>query len=133
MPESQTTPATRAAGPKPFPWRCPKCRKKVVWREAIPYRVKIKHDNQLHSIEIPQLLIPRCKECGELLFDNEADEQICQALRAHLGLLSPEQIRCNRETLGLTQQELGRQLRLVAEELSSWEMGTRIQSCALDI
>jgi hypothetical protein len=53
---------------------------------------QIKHDGRLCTVEIPSLRVPQCSACGELVFDNDADEQIAQALREQLGLLSGDQV-----------------------------------------
>ncbi len=78
-------------GDKPFPWRCVKCLKRDVRPATIPYSAEVNHDGRLYEIEIPALEIPRCGSCGELVFTNRADEQICDALRARLTLLTSAQ------------------------------------------
>src|SRR5438093_876976 len=95
---------------RPFPWRCFKCLKKEVYPTAMPYQAKISHDGQLHILEIPALVIPKCRACGELDFDYAADEQVRQALRDHLGLLTSQQIHTGREMLGLPQKEFAKRL-----------------------
>ena len=80
-----------------FPWRCPRCREKEVRPAVIPYQIEVAHDGCRYRVDIPQLTVPRCDNCGELAFGNHACEQIEQAVRVQLHLLSPEQIRGNRE------------------------------------
>lgn len=75
-----------------FPWCCPECGKKEVRPATVPYTAQIKHDGRLYSVEVSKLHVPRCAACGELVFDNDADEQIARALREHLGLLPAERI-----------------------------------------
>jgi hypothetical protein len=60
----------------------------------------------LHTVEIPELSVPCYGACGELVFDVRADEQSARELRNQLGLLPADQIRTNREELGLTQRQL---------------------------
>jgi putative zinc finger/helix-turn-helix YgiT family protein len=67
-----------------------------------------------------------------LVFDNDADRQIAQALRGHLGLLSPEEIRGSRDELGISQRELAEHLGVAAETISRWENGALTQSRAMD-
>jgi putative zinc finger/helix-turn-helix YgiT family protein len=117
---------------KPFPWRCPECGQKDVRPTCLAYTAEIKHDGRLHAVEIPQLRVPRCEACGELVFDSQADEQIAQALRSQLGLLSAEQIRTNREKLRLSQRQLAEHLAVAAETISGWETGALTQSRAMD-
>src|SRR5476649_1968503 len=87
---------------RPFPWRCAECGKKDVRPATVSHTSQIKYDGRTYAVVVPTLRVPRCKACGELVFDNAADEQIAQALRDHLGLLSGEQIRKNREQLQLS-------------------------------
>lgn len=72
---------------KPFPWRCPECGKKEVRPATLQHTSQIKHDGRLYAVEVPMLRVPQCSACGELVFDNDADQQIAQALREKLGLL----------------------------------------------
>jgi hypothetical protein len=46
------------------------------------------YEGQPFLLDLPRFNIPRCAECGELVFDNWADEQIERAFRAQVGLLS---------------------------------------------
>jgi putative zinc finger/helix-turn-helix YgiT family protein len=117
---------------KPFPWRCPGCGKKEVWLATVQHTSQIKHDGRLYAVEIPRLRVPQCGACGELVFDNDADEQIARALREQLGLLSGDQIRKNRENLGLSQRILAEHLGVAAETISRWENGVLTQTRAMD-
>jgi DNA-binding transcriptional regulator YiaG len=129
MPDESTTIEPKN---KPFPWHCPRCRRKEVRPVVIGYRTEVSHDGQLYTVEVPQLTIPRCANCGELVFGNQASEQIEQALRAQLHLLSPAQIRANREQLGLSRKELAERLRVSEELVEQWEEGLMIPSGLAD-
>jgi len=115
-----------------FPWRCPKCGKKEVRLVSMAHTSEIKHDGRLYVVEVPKLRVPRCEACGELMFDNAADEQIARALREQLGLLSCRQIRQNREQLGLSQRQMAEYLGVAVETVSRWETGALTQSRAMD-
>jgi putative zinc finger/helix-turn-helix YgiT family protein len=117
---------------RPFPWRCPECGKKEVRLASVTHTSEIKHEGRLYAVEVPKLRVPRCEACGELVFDNAADEQIAQALREHLGLLSCGQIRQNREQLNLRQRQLAEYLGVAVETISRWETGALTQSRAMD-
>lgn len=117
---------------KPFPWRCPECGKKEARPATIQHVSKIKHDGRLYSVTVPKLRAPRFDACGELIFDNDADAQIAQALREQLGLLLGEQIRKNREDLGLSQRSMAEQLGVAVETISRWENGVLTQTRAMD-
>jgi putative zinc finger/helix-turn-helix YgiT family protein len=123
---------TRPCKGKPFPWRCPECGKREVRPATLRHTSQIKHDGRLHAVEIPALLVPQCGVCGELVFDHNADEQIAEALREQLGLLSRNRIRKNREDLGLSQRALAEHLGVAVETISRWENGALTQTRAMD-
>lgn len=117
---------------KAFPWMCPECGKKEVRRSTVRHSSEIKHDGRLYTVEVPKLRVPKCRVCGDLIFDNAADEQIAAALRNQLGLLSAEQIRTNRDVLGLSQRDLADHLGVAVETISRWENGALTQTRAMD-
>ncbi len=131
-PEKTTQSETPSSKGKPFPWLCPGCGKKEVRPVMVQHTSQIKHDGRLYAVEIPKLRVPQCGACGELVFDNDADEQIARALREQLGLLSGDQIRKNRENLGLSQRILAEHLGVAAETISRWENGALTQTRAMD-
>jgi putative zinc finger/helix-turn-helix YgiT family protein len=126
-----TTEAGQLQG-KPFPWRCPECGQQEVRPATVRHTSQIKHDGRLYTVEVPKLRVPQCGNCRELVFDNDADEQIAQALRDQLGLLSGDQIRKNRDDLGLTQRALADHLGVAVETISRWENGVLTQTRAMD-
>jgi hypothetical protein len=69
---------------KPFPWRCPKCRELTVSRVTMPYRCQRKHRGRVVTVDVPNLAVPRCSNCGEVVFDYTADEQIRAAFQGRL-------------------------------------------------
>jgi putative zinc finger/helix-turn-helix YgiT family protein len=99
---------------------------------AIPYRAKATYDGRLYEFDVPDLSIPKCEACGELVFSNRVDDLITQAFRAHLRLLSDEQIRIARKRLGLSQKELAERLGMAEATISRWETGALLQSRAMD-
>jgi len=129
--QARTTDMPNSKG-KPFPWRCPQCGKKTVQPATVRHTSQIKHDGRLYTVEIPRLRVPQCSACGEVIFDNDADEQIAQALREQLRLLSGDQIRKNRDALGLSQRVLAEHLGVAVETISRWENGALTQTRAMD-
>lgn len=117
---------------RPFPQRCGACGKKAVTPATVPHVAEIKHEGKLHKVVVPELRAVRCGACNEVFFTTESDEQITAALRKQLCLLPPEQIRSNRERLGLKQRELAAHLGTADETISRWEGGLLIQSRAMD-
>src|SRR2546425_942878 len=91
---------------QPYPIMCATCRKRGVAPATIPYSTEIQHDGRLYQIQIPNLDVLRCGHCGALVLDDAGDDRVSEALRQAAGLMSPEEIRRNREALGLTQKQL---------------------------
>lgn len=117
---------------KPFPWRCPKCRLREVRPAVTSYTAQVKHDGRLHEVAIDRLEIPTCRSCGERVFSKRVDDQISQALRAQLRLLSPNQIRDRLRELGLSQKQAAARLGVAEATFSRWVTGAVIQSRAMD-
>src|SRR5262249_43852317 len=117
---------------RPFPWLCVDCFTRTVVPTVIDYTAKVKQDGVLHELHLPALEVPRCTTCGETVITTDVDEKINEALRSHLRMLTPAQIRKGIETLGLQQQELAERLGVAAETISRWVNGALIQSRAMD-
>ena len=66
------------------------------------------------------------------MFTEQVDEQINVALRSHLRLLSPQEMRTALERVTLTQKEAADQLGIAEATLSRWLTETQIQSRAMD-
>ncbi len=83
---------------------------------------------------VPHLRCPRCDET--VLRYNEwgrLEKTAFAIYRTKHGLLSDEEIREIRESLGLTQAELASLLRLGGNTISRWESGRNVQSAAMDV
>jgi HTH-type transcriptional regulator/antitoxin MqsA len=129
--------ADRQQRDRPFPWRCPRClREDAVDLQTMPYTATIAHDGREYTLEIPEIQIPQCRSCKELILTHRVEERIRDALRpalrAHLHLLTPEQIRRGREALNFSQAKLAERLGVASETISRWETGNLIQSRAMD-
>src|SRR4029079_19106671 len=98
----------------------------------VAYDAEVRHDGRLHSFRIPALEIPVCQSCGERIFTEHVDEQVDDALRAHLHLLIPAEIRTALKRVGLSQKVAAEQLGIAEATLSRWLTGTQIQSRAMD-
>lgn len=85
MPESKDNGTPRAVG-RPFPWICPKCRKKEVRPATIAYQTERLHEGRLIAVDIPDLQVPKCASCGELVLNYAADEQILDAVKAQAAM-----------------------------------------------
>lgn len=116
----------------PLPARCPNCGKKEVAMTTIVYAADVRHDGRLHSFTVPDLELPVCRACGEKVFTEAVDRQVNDALRAHLNLLTPSQIRDAIERVGMSQKEVARRLGIAEATLSRWLNETQIQSRSMD-
>lgn len=132
MPELEKPADSSKRSAKPFPWWCPKCRKKEVGPVTIAYRSEVLHDGTLHTVDVPQLVIAQCGNCGERVFHNQSEEQIDRAVRSHLRLLSPDNIRSARLAFGLNEKSLADRLGVPEDTISCWEEGQEIQSRPMD-
>jgi len=88
MPEPTTCAGPAQTPARQFPWFCPHCRRKEVRRAAIPYQCQRVYNGQPITIVLAKLAVPRCDNCGELVFDYEADEQLRQAYKDQTQALS---------------------------------------------
>lgn len=84
MSESQRPADVEQVLERLFPWYCPRCRRKEVQRTTIAYECQRVHDGQTITVRIPELAVPRCGNCGQLVFDYVAEAQINQAIREFL-------------------------------------------------
>jgi len=124
--------SARATNAKPYPRPCPECGETAVRPAEIAYEAEVKHDGRLHRFFIARLAIDKCERCGEELFTNRTDEQINAALRDHLGLLQPDDIRRRLDELGLSQRSFAERLGVAQETVSRWVTGLSIQTRPLD-
>jgi putative zinc finger/helix-turn-helix YgiT family protein len=117
---------------KPFSWKCARCRERTVYPEVVDYAATLEHDGRAYDVRIPGLEVPRCRNCGTVVMVDAANRAVSDALRAAAALLTPAQIRKNREDLGLTQKQLASHLGVADATVSRWETGAQIQQRSLD-
>lgn len=121
-----------AGAERPYPWRCRRCGKDQVFPATIAYDAEVRHDGRSYPFTVSALELPVCRACGERVFTEEVDDQVQAALRSHLHLLSPEEIRQALDRLRLTQKDAADRLGLAEATLSRWLNGAQIQSRAMD-
>jgi len=121
--------------------RCHVCGQRSLRRVKRPYEYAVSHDGRAPvKIRIPDLDVVACTNPSchpehpndTVLVDGDASRRITEETYRQLGLLTPTEIRANRERLGLTQQQLQDLLGLGGNSLSRWENGRVYQSRALD-
>jgi hypothetical protein len=82
MPKPLVSPEPAETQGRPFPWFCPRCRRKEVRRVTIPYQCQRRSRGQPVTVLLSRLDVPQCQNCGELVFDYVAEEQINRAFEA---------------------------------------------------
>ena len=112
--------------------RCAECGNLAVQPAVISYDANIKHDGKLHAFRIDELPVEQCSACTEVFFTNATADPKSRALRKHLGLLQPEEVRELLSEHGLTQRKLAEHLEIAEESISRWINGLSIQSQTLD-
>lgn len=115
---------------QPLPWKCHRCREQEVRLATIEYIATARHDGCLHTFTIDNLKLPICQACGERVFTGDVDDQINDALRKHLNLLTPAQIRDGFKHLDV--KDIKEQLGIGEATLSSWFLEAQIQSRVMD-
>src|SRR5262245_20116803 len=116
------------AAQRPFPWRCRHCGKPRVVMTTVTYDAEVRHDGRVYTFTVPHLSIPVCQACGAKVFTEKVDEQITAALRSHLHLLTPADIRAALARINMTQKEAAERLGVAEATLSRWLNETQIQS-----
>jgi DNA-binding transcriptional regulator YiaG len=76
--------------------------------------------------------MPVCQACGEKVFTEKVDGQINSALRSHLQLLTPADMRSALARVSMTQKQAADRLGIAEATLSRWLNETQIQSRAMD-
>jgi HTH-type transcriptional regulator/antitoxin MqsA len=88
------------------------------------------------TVTVPCVEHERCAQCGEEFLSLAAVDQLQREAVAHLraarGLLTPDEIRSLRHSLGVSQAALERLLGVGAKTVVRWEKGTVFQSATAD-
>ena len=118
---------------KPFPWKCGECRERAIYPAVLEtYTTEMDHDGKTYPISVSSFEVMQCRNCGEIVLDDDANRRLSDALRSAVGLLQPSEIRARREKLGLTQKALAAYLQIAEATLSRWETGAQIQQRVMD-
>lgn len=117
---------------KPYPWTCSNCREKAVYAGVIDYAVDLERDGRTYHVKLHRLKTPRCRKCGTACLDSDANRRITLEFLRQAKLLTPRQIRRNRESLGLSRGELAVALGVAEGIVSYWENGALIQTRSHD-
>ncbi len=117
---------------KPLPWKCGECGEKAIYLERIVYTTDRNYDGRMYALAIPDFEIGRCANCGHRIIPNESAEQIDDALRKKVGLLSPAQISENLAKGHVRMEALAEMLDVPSETIARWIDGCALQTIAQD-
>jgi putative zinc finger/helix-turn-helix YgiT family protein len=115
-----------------FGKRCANCGQRTMEIATVDYSTDWIYDGRTYRVHVPNLSVPKCSNCGAMSFDRDADLQTEAEYRKLLGILCPDEIRSNRERLGLSQQQLADLISASIHEVERWESGGQIQQRAQD-
>jgi HTH-type transcriptional regulator/antitoxin MqsA len=113
--------------------RCPNCGHSPLREEMITDRFEYRGDDEEpRMIEIPNVPVEVCPNCGEKYFGPAAVRVQHAAVCRDLGLLTPEEIQAIRERFGPTQAEFARLTGIGEATISRWERGHMLPNRAMD-
>lgn len=88
------------------------------------------------TVTVPGIDHERCAQCGETILSLDAADHVQREavarMRAARGLLTPDEIRDLRRSLGVAQAALERLLGVGPKTVVRWEKGTVFQSATAD-
>ena len=124
--------AKKQRPPKPYPHLCPECGATAVYAETTNYKTGFKYEGHLHEFEARDVALNKCRDCGGVILPNMALDQITEAFRRHVGLLTAQQISDDLQKLQLTQKDFAELLGVAPETVSRWLTNVQIQTRSLD-
>ncbi|MBO6514246.1 MAG: helix-turn-helix domain-containing protein [Phycisphaerales bacterium] len=117
----------------PIPSRCPSCLANAMQQARTTVTSVVKYESAKHTVVAENCPVFVCGDCGEQLYYSETFEIIDRQFRSNIGILLAEEIKKNRNALGLTQVELAAKIRISPESISRWEKGHIRQSRSSDL
>lgn len=114
------------------PPKCYQCGKAFVRRVAPPHHRKLRYEGAAHDVLVTDMPEWHCAACELSVTDEEGDEPLQAALRRHVGLLTPQQIKAGIKDLGITQDKFSEKIRCAPESISRWLNGAVLQSRVYD-
>jgi putative zinc finger/helix-turn-helix YgiT family protein len=112
---------------------CAECKKGVLVKKTGDYETAyIDHDGKSRALTVPNVTWLECKDCSEVILDDQSMSTIEAGQRKARGLLTPQEIRALRERLDKTQKGMSELLGIGEKTYCRWESGSYIQSEAFD-
>ena len=112
--------------------RCYQCGEVFTKRLAQPHHRKLRYEGTSHDVLVSDMPEWHCEACDLSVTDEEGDEPLQAALRNHVGLLTPQQIKAGIKALGMTQEKFAEKIRCAPESISRWLNGAVLQSRVYD-
>ena len=113
-------------------YACPQCGETGAVTTS-PYLHTFRYGSGESAVDLTvELPLRRCGSCEFEFLDDEAECLEHEAICAHLGVLSPKEIRGIREAYDLSRNEFSQVTRLGEATLNRWENGIKIQTLAND-
>ncbi len=113
-------------------YTCPQCGEKGgVATSLYPHTFRYGSGESTVDLTV-ELPLRRCSACEFEFLDDEAERLEHEAICAHLGVLSPKEIRGIREAYDLSRNEFAQVTGLGEATLNRWENGIKIQTLAND-
>ncbi len=113
-------------------YACPQCGEKgAVTTSLYPHTFRYGSGESAVDLTV-ELPLRRCSVCEFEFLDDEAERLEHEAICAHLGVLSPKEIRGIREAYDLSRNEFAQVTGLGEATLNRWENGIKIQTLAND-
>ena len=118
---------------RPFPWKCRTCGEQRVNPSVVAdYSTDLEHDGRSYHVSLPDLRVLQCEACGVVVLPDESHRRLSIALRTEAGLLTPADIKRNRDRFGLTQKQLADLIQVAESTVSRWETGAQLHQRAMD-
>ena len=112
--------------------KCYQCGGVFTRRIAPPHQRKLRYEGTSHDVLVTDMPEWHCEACNLSVTDEEGDEPLQAALRKHMGLLTPQQIKAGIKELGMTQEKFAEKIRCAPESISRWLNGVVLQSRVYD-
>lgn len=112
--------------------KCHQCGIAMVHRIAPAHRVKMRYEGSPHDVFVDDMPEWHCAACDVSVTDGDSDKSLQDALRKHIGLLSPQQIKAGLRELRISQDKFAERLGCAAESVSRWLNGVVLQSRTYD-
>lgn len=112
--------------------KCHQCGAELASRIAPPHRRKLRYEGVPYEVLVEDMPEWHCRSCDVSVTDEQSDPCLQAALRKHVGLLTPEQIRAGIKSLHISQEKFAERIGCAAESVSRWINGAVLQSRTYD-